>query len=1119
MSDKNFKVKNGIDSTGPVTITTPNTSTTGLVINVPVGGKAVEFLRNGSYVGAIDDWGGLNTTQGINAAGFWFTRSPGIEAQSFFWAGSSIRSAAGFGGTSTGTNPVIYISSHSTGTNDLTQWLKPDNTIVAKVDYLGNITANDLTLAGNLTVNGTTTNLNSTNLIIEDKNIIIADVATPSDTTADGAGITVKGATDKTFNWVQSTKSFTTSDPLIINNTSTTTVPLIAKGYASQTANHFEVQDSAGNKMFVVNPPAGTLQPLEYFFVRPGGTGGTATIGTNSYSFRVVAANGNSVSFGTPGGGTSLQVFTSDTFNRYKIIGSGTGIAPTFTTDGNDANVNMYVTAKGAGKIGINTTSPTGYVHAVSSSSSTVGLIVEGASGQTSTNIFEVQRAGGGDPSFTVSHNYIDLNRNTTAAASMTVYGANSNQTPLQIKGRASQTADLVSIQQSSGFALARFDANANIVLGNTNVDSNNYLSFIKAGGAVGGNAGIRFGNDADGTNQHTLTVNTSNADLTLEHKNVNSRFIVKGATSQTANLQEWQDSAGNLLSAIRSDGVLRVSQIISKENYSSYFSFSSGSPIQVNPLTSGTVGLVVKAVTSQTANLQEWQNSSGGVDTAVTSTGRLSVRTTLANAGLNVGAPSAATVAAIIRGVASQTADLLQLQNSAGTAIALINASGDFVARNIYASASANYYTAQVNILPDSAAKAGIVIRGVASQTANLQEWQNSSGTVLAKVDSSGSITSNISFAVNNTSGNAIFSVSPYSEVSIPGVIYAGLYATAKLNLLTNNTSMIGAIIRGQTSQTADLQQWQDGAGTVGAYVASDGSFITRGSLIGGSYSGSALFGVQNYSTTQVVAVVKGAASQTANLQEWQNSAGGVLSYITASGALRVNSSFGGTQAAITAGSAATVGVIVRGAASQTADLQQWQDSAGTVLARVYNNGVLSVGSLYAATGDLSVAYGGYFGGGTAGGYIGAAVSVIPWTTAVVGVIVRGRASQTANLQEWQNSSGTMLSKIDKDGIITVPAINVVGQSISSNTTMIAGYRYFVDTSASRTLTLPSSATIGDEIQIFDSTNTAGTNNITINSNNGKIEGVVESYIIDVNGAAIVMTYTGSTYGWKVRM
>jgi len=78
----------------------------------------------------------------------------------------------------------------------------------------GNATAVNLTVSGNLTVNGTTTNINSTNLVVEDKNVILGDVETPTDTTADGGGITLKGTTDKTFNWVDSTDSWTSSEHL-----------------------------------------------------------------------------------------------------------------------------------------------------------------------------------------------------------------------------------------------------------------------------------------------------------------------------------------------------------------------------------------------------------------------------------------------------------------------------------------------------------------------------------------------------------------------------------------------------------------------------------------------------------------------------------------------------------------------------------------------------------------------------------------------------------------------------------------------------------------------------------------------------------------------------------------
>lgn len=88
---------------------------------------------------------------------------------------------------------------------------------------------------------------------------------------------------------------------------------------------------------------------------------------------------------------------------------------------------------------------------------------------------------------------------------------------------------------------------------------------------------------------------------------------------------------------------------------------------------------------------------------------------------------------------------------------------------------------------------------------------------------------------------------------------------------------------------------------------------------------------------------------------------------------------------------------------------------------------------------------------------------------------------------------------------------------SVNSNITLSTGNRYFVDTSAARTLTLPASPTMGDEVQIFDAAGTAATNNITVSNNSLKINGVTDSAVLDVNGVAAVFIYTGSTYGWRM--
>ena len=73
-----------------------------------------------------------------------------------------------------------------------------------------------VTITGDLTVNGTTTEISSTTITVDDKNIEIGSVASPSDTTADGGGLTLKGATDKTWNWVDSTDAWTSSEHIDI---------------------------------------------------------------------------------------------------------------------------------------------------------------------------------------------------------------------------------------------------------------------------------------------------------------------------------------------------------------------------------------------------------------------------------------------------------------------------------------------------------------------------------------------------------------------------------------------------------------------------------------------------------------------------------------------------------------------------------------------------------------------------------------------------------------------------------------------------------------------------------------------------------------------------------------
>ena len=123
------------------------------------------------------------------------------------------------------TTPVELLDEDNMATNSATK-APSQQSVKAYVDpkapkasptFTGTVTAAtvnaaDLVLTGDLTVNGTTTTINSTTLSVDDKNIELGSVSSPSDATADGGGITLKGGTDKTFNWVNATDAGTSSE-------------------------------------------------------------------------------------------------------------------------------------------------------------------------------------------------------------------------------------------------------------------------------------------------------------------------------------------------------------------------------------------------------------------------------------------------------------------------------------------------------------------------------------------------------------------------------------------------------------------------------------------------------------------------------------------------------------------------------------------------------------------------------------------------------------------------------------------------------------------------------------------------------------------------------------------
>jgi hypothetical protein len=257
------------------------------------------------------------------------------------------------------------------------------------------------------------------------------------------------------------------------------------------------------------------------------------------------------------------------------------------------------------------------------------------------------------------------------------------------------------------------------------------------------------------------------------------------------------------------------------------------------------------------------------------------------------------------------------------------------------------------------------LIVKGATSQTANLQEWQDSAGAVLSRITSVGYV------------------YSPYMEVPI------------------TNSGLPGIVIKGASGQTADLQRWQNSAGTVLAAVTSAGNITTTGAVS-----------------------INTAGTGTLNLGDGAISKGPGAGFSFNSG---ISISFLGTGGAsattliplFVAFQSATAKTVIRGAASQTANLQEWQNSAGTVLASVTPNGSVTAAYFGSSVGSTS-----YIQPNLTSGAIG----ILTAGNANVGLMVRGNSAQTANLQEWQNSGGTVLTKVDASGNITAASIVKTG-------------------------------------------------------------------------------------------
>lgn len=324
--------------------------------------------------------------------------------------------------------------------------------------------------------------------------------------------------------------------------------------------------------------------------------------------------------------------------------------------------------------------------------------------------------------------------------------------------------------------------------------------------------------------------------------------IVVQGATSQTGNLQEWQDSTGTVLSSVKSGGSLDIGQAVS----------SSGTPTPLIRATgaahtgvgSGEYNDVSLNLSRTIALSSTFPYQRAVKITPPTYSGTVNVPGGLFTVHIT-GAPSGVTVVNDMRSALCVTA-----------------------------SAS----------LSDLAAR-GIVIESMTDanwlQTGNLLEC--------IKRGNTGSL-----FAI---SGNGCITTTPFGKTgtqtpafTITGPAHTSLTASTEYNDVYWNLARTVQFATGAIATQRAVRISQPTYSFVGA------STITNAATV--QIDGAPVAGT-NATITNPIAlrvltgqaagegiVVQGAASQTANLQEWQDSAGNILASIGANGSPQYPSS-----------------------------------------------------------------------------------------------------------------------------------------------------------------------------------------------------------------------------------
>jgi hypothetical protein len=152
----------------------------------------------------------------------------------------------------------------------------------------------------------------------------------------------------------------------------------------------------------------------------------------------------------------------------------------------------------------------------------------------------------------------------------------------------------------------------------------------------------------------------------------------------------------------------------------------------QVSDFASGTVANISGTVT---------QAQVSGLASTLSGKANLGSANAFTTGGHTITNDATGTVPLRILAITGQTANLLDIKDGSATSQVIINSAGGIATNQRFTTGQITTSTAGHLAVILGVDRVGLAVRGVASQSFNLTEWQNSGGTVFASVTSSGAL------------------------------------------------------------------------------------------------------------------------------------------------------------------------------------------------------------------------------------------------------------------------------------------------------------------------------------------------------------------------------------------